>query len=71
MSCLRDDVGSTTGAPQIADDLLQRPNRQSRATTGNRRQFCEGVGASCGYARRPCKSVMASEVIASKMTPMP
>src|SRR5712692_627391 len=30
--CLRDYVGITTGVPQIADDLLQRPSRQSRAT---------------------------------------
>jgi hypothetical protein len=29
--CLRDYVGITTGVPQIAADLLQRPSRQSRA----------------------------------------
>src|SRR5713101_6842050 len=28
--CLHDYVGITTGVPQIADDLLQRPSRQSR-----------------------------------------
>jgi hypothetical protein len=29
--CLRDDVGIMTGVPRIADDLLQRPGRESRA----------------------------------------
>src|SRR5258706_9136019 len=29
--CLQDYVGITTGVLQIADDLLQRPSRQSRA----------------------------------------
>jgi aminoglycoside 3-N-acetyltransferase I len=29
--CLRDDVGITTGVPQIADDLLPCPSRLSRA----------------------------------------
>ena len=31
---LRNYVGITTGVPQIADDLLQRPSRQGRAKTG-------------------------------------
>src|SRR6266849_7922492 len=32
---LRDDVGTTTGLPRIAHDLLQRLSRQSRAKCGN------------------------------------
>src|SRR6266404_5202438 len=31
--CLRGDAGSTSGVPQIADDLPQCPSRQSRANT--------------------------------------
>src|SRR6266436_10245802 len=35
--CLRDHVGITTDIPQIADDLLRSPFRQSRAITGHSR----------------------------------
>ena len=41
-SCLYDYVG--TGVPQIADDLLQRPSRQSRARSSHwrrRRDFSD------------------------------
>ena len=31
MGCRRASVGITTGVPQIAADLVQRPGRQSRA----------------------------------------
>jgi hypothetical protein len=34
MGCLRDDVGGTSGVPQIAADLLHRPSWQSRANSG-------------------------------------
>src|SRR5215472_15204560 len=34
-SCLRDCVNAMTGVLQIADDLLQRPNSPSWATTGS------------------------------------
>ncbi len=33
--CLRYDVGSTTGVPQIAAVLRYRPGRQSRARSGH------------------------------------
>src|SRR5216684_4381831 len=34
MGCLRDYVGRMTGLPRIAAELLRRPTRQSRATSG-------------------------------------
>jgi hypothetical protein len=49
--------GHATGVSQIADDLLRRPSRQSRANCGRTRQcegpFCERC--SCFHAaQRPC-----------------
>jgi hypothetical protein len=43
--CLRESVSTTTGVPQIADDLLHRPTRQSRANSGD-------PGATSGWFDR-------------------
>ena len=45
--CRCDYVGIATGVPQIADDLLHRPSRQSRARSGHPRLVStptEGAG---------------------------
>ncbi len=40
-----EDVSSTTGVPQIAADLLQRPSRQSRAKSGRG----NAIGTTFGF----------------------
>ncbi len=59
-SCLRDDVGSTSGVPQIAADLLHRPSWQSRAMSGRMQSSKQGPMSwmdrgSCrgGFQTRP------------------
>jgi len=62
--CPGDYVGTTSGVPQTADDLLQRPSRPSRATSGKsirnhwRTQFTLVPGAP--GMRRPSIGVVVN-----------
>jgi hypothetical protein len=53
-----DYVSAATGVPQIADDLLQRPSRQGRASSGHfrvRKQMRTAYASPC---QLPAKSIV-------------